>query len=520
MRILAFLAVLALALSGCASKTAVSGTQAPAGSLQWGIVDLPDVPTLDPAQASDTTSLSAVSLIFGGLVRLDGRLGVRPDGASRWTISRGGTVYTFTIRPNLRFADGTRVTASDFAAALQRALGPQGSGGSGSFYLGLISRQTIGKPGHQQVVRSVTAVDARTLRITLSRPAAHFLSELAFPVSYVPEPSVQLRYGAAWTDHAAGFGPYVVKDWQHGSFLTLTRNRYYYAGEPRLKTITFRFYGDRGALTAYGNGAIDLASGFQPGQELPSRPAGATSVPALALDYLAFNATRPPFARADARRAFAAVATPELVSRAMGRAAFPARKFLPPALSPSLPLRRPTENPAVYLSHAGYNRASGFPTVTLIMPRDPYVYRLAQALQRAWQHDLGVSVTLRQLNPSNYSTVVNARAFDVALVRWGGDYADPEDFLGRQLGATSANITGWSPPGYVRAVTLADSYAPTDPRRLSLYRSAVRLAEGDVPIFPLDAPAVNALIRPGLSGVSLTPMGMVVGNWATAGFKG
>src|SRR5579875_1712950 len=134
MRPLILLSLLLL-LAGCATTAA----QHPHSQvLNWGIAGVTDVPTLDPALVSDPTSISVASLVYGGLVGLDSRLQVVPDGASRWQVSPNGRVYTFFIRHHLRFANGRPVTASDFAAALERALGPEGASGTGTFYLNLI----------------------------------------------------------------------------------------------------------------------------------------------------------------------------------------------------------------------------------------------------------------------------------------------------------------------------------------------------------------------------------------------
>ena len=211
MRFILSVLTLAVLICGCGSKSpgivgqAVSPTPHPKTTVQWGLAGISDLPTLDPALASDAASISVASLVYGGLVRFDRHLRVQPDGASHWTISRDGKTYTFFLRPNLRFADGSKVTANDFVAALDRALGPEGPAGTAPFYLQLIVGSTSGtKP------RGIVAVNRSTVRITLTHPAAHFLSELAFPSSFVPEPSLVRRYGASWTDHAMGFGPYMV----------------------------------------------------------------------------------------------------------------------------------------------------------------------------------------------------------------------------------------------------------------------------------------------------------------------
>jgi ABC-type transport system substrate-binding protein len=476
--------------------------------LQWGVIGVTDVPTLDPALASDPISISVASLVYGGLVRLDSKLKVRPDGAQRWTISPDGRSYTFYLRPNLRFPDGNRVTASDFAASLQRAMGPEGASGTAPFYLSLIDHGT----------NAIRVVNPTTLRISIAHPAAHFLTELAFPAADVIDPSTMKRYGTAWTDHAAGFGPYYVKTWQHSQYLTLVRNPHYYGGRPPLHSVSLRFYpAESDGIAAYRQQKVDVLSGLQPGQAISDPPEGTRRVPALAMDYLAFNLTSGPFRKTDVRRAFAAAWKPSLVTGAMGHTAFAAHGFLPAALDLTAPSWKPKTSPAQYLAK-GHVSAAKFPRVVLILPNDPYLHALGEALITRWRRDLGVTVTARRLNAKDYGAVLDTRAYGIALVRWGGDYPDTSDFLGTQLGSTSANVTGWSGKRFRAAVALADSYSPDDPRRATLFRAATRYARGHLPILPLDEPAVTALIRGSLHGVDLTPLGTITGEWSRARF--
>ena len=519
MRSVLLVLVLALVVAGCASS-ASSAHRARPTVLRWGLVGLTDVPTLDPALASDPTSISLSSLIYGGLVRLDGRLRVRPDGAKRWTISRDGRDYTFYLRHNLRFPDGKTVTASDFAAALRRSLGPDGSLGTASPYLDLIARPAS-KAHAAGSAPAVRVVNATTLRISLIRPAAHFLAELAFPASYVPELGLIAEYGSHWTDHAAGFGPFSVLTWRHSRYLILQRNPYYYGSKPALKRIVLRYYAQSAsAITGYQAGGLDLVSGWQAGETVSPKPAGIRRVPALALDYLAFNTARLPFYRLHARQAFATVWTPRLAVQTMGDAAFPATGFLPTAFGVQVPLWHATGRGQTYLAQARYASGKHFPSIALVVPQDPRVDALARALQSAWRAALGLNLIVRQLNPSDYSRILDAHAFDVAIVRWGADYADPQDFLGTQLGSSPDNVTGWTRRAYDAAIRLADSYAPIDPRRTTLFQQAAQLAVRKVPILPLDEPAQTAVISPDLTNVEITPLGTISGDWARVHFRG
>ena len=506
MRPLILLSLLLL-LAGCATTAA----QHPHSQvLNWGIAGVTDVPTLDPALVSDPTSISVASLVYGGLVGLNSRLQVIPDGAAHWKISSGGRVYTFFIRPHLRFADGQTVTATDFAGALERALGPEAAAGTGSFYLDLIRGASNGRPA-----RGIQVVNRSTLRITLVHPAAHFLSELAFPASYVPEPRLLQGGNSDWTDQAAGFGPYHVTVWRHSKLLVLRPNPYYYAGRPRLRQIRISFYQQvSSAVAAFHRGALDLVSGLPPGSSL--RPtAGLSRIPALALDYVAFNTARAPFSHLSARRAFATVDVSHVAARVMGRGVFPTDNIVPPSWNIKAPPAHISSGGHALLSHL----QSAGRLLIFVAPRDPQIAPLAHALIKAWQKALGVHIVYRPLNDSNYEFVLSKHAFDLALVRWGGDYSDPQDFLATQLGPSPDNITSWAPHHFDRLVSQADTQA-SPARRLALYRAAALEAGHLLPILPADQPAQEALIAPDLHGMTLTPLGTIAGAWPGVRFRG
>src|SRR6266851_2231231 len=77
-----------------------------------------DLTTLDPALAYDQNSLSAISLIYTGLVQLNDQQEIQPGMASSWSQSSDGLTWTFTLRTGLKFSDGTQITANDVAYSL------------------------------------------------------------------------------------------------------------------------------------------------------------------------------------------------------------------------------------------------------------------------------------------------------------------------------------------------------------------------------------------------------------------
>ncbi len=114
-------------------KTLADVSEAPVGVFNrlWS-----DPPTLDPHLTSDTTSAGVVVEIFGGLVGFDTNLRLIPDLADSWDISNDGLTYTFKIRDDAVFHDGTKVTAEDFKWSLERAVNPDTASPTAKTYLG------------------------------------------------------------------------------------------------------------------------------------------------------------------------------------------------------------------------------------------------------------------------------------------------------------------------------------------------------------------------------------------------
>src|SRR5436853_4539238 len=110
--------------SAASAQPSVATGGAPADTLRWSLEGISDLSSIDPAKPGDAPAITAINLIFGGLIRLNDKLEVEPDGASEWKVSQDGTTYTFTIRDGLKFADGTPVTAGDFVYSINRAPSP------------------------------------------------------------------------------------------------------------------------------------------------------------------------------------------------------------------------------------------------------------------------------------------------------------------------------------------------------------------------------------------------------------
>ena len=174
-----------------------------------------DLKTLDPHITSDSIVRNYGYMVYDTLFALDDKLQVKLQMVDKWDRSADGKVYTFTLRSGLKFHDGAPVTAADAVASLKRW------GQKDSFGQQLLS--------HTQ---SLDAVDARTLKLTLTRPWALVLDALAKPGAPVPF-IMPAKVAAAPTDKPVdsiiGSGPFMFKrdEWSPGAKVVFVRNPTY-----------------------------------------------------------------------------------------------------------------------------------------------------------------------------------------------------------------------------------------------------------------------------------------------------
>ncbi|HEU5090794.1 MAG TPA: ABC transporter substrate-binding protein, partial [Roseiflexaceae bacterium] len=238
-------------------------TADPATTLRWSLEGISDLTSIDPAKPGDAPTITVINNVFGGLVRLDDKLQVQPDGASEWKVSDDGKTYTFTLRDGLKFADGTPVTAGDFAYSINRALSPDTASYGAPFQLGHILGAQDVVDGKATEASGIKAVDDKTLEITLDQPIAYFLAQLTYPYTFVVPKSL-VESGADWETRAYGTGPYKVQEWKRGQSVLLTANENYWAGTPGIPNILHVFNKDsETAFQLYQTGELDIMGSQQ-----------------------------------------------------------------------------------------------------------------------------------------------------------------------------------------------------------------------------------------------------------------
>jgi peptide/nickel transport system substrate-binding protein len=274
------------------------------------------LPQRDPVQAYDPFAVPALATVYDGLVALrrsGGAAGLTlvPDLAR--TLPRpagGGTAYTFTLRPGIRYSNGTPVRASDFRRGIQRQLR---FGANPPYYEGILGGQTC----HQHPRRCdlsagiITNDAAGTVTFHLGHADPDFLYKLALLLA-VPAPPGAPDHTIYRAPFLPGTGPYKLSQYRPHASVTLVRNPYFrkwsYAAQPAGYPNVIRFdqvAGPARQESAVIAGRADLTRIYSTnGQSLATRyPARVHTSLKLATEFLFLNTRQPPFTSLKARQA-------------------------------------------------------------------------------------------------------------------------------------------------------------------------------------------------------------------------
>ena len=191
--------------------------------------------TLDPQIANDSGSRLVILNIFEGLVRLDKDDNPVPGVAKSWTVSDDQKVYTFHLREEACWSNGTGVTADDFVFGIQRAIQPSTGSETAYTLYNIKNAEAVNKGKSDVSDLGISAENKTTVKIELEHPDSGFLNVLATPPAMPCNREYFEKSGGQYgrdDDKILSNGAFMVKEsgWSHNEYIYLRKNQYY-AGE-------------------------------------------------------------------------------------------------------------------------------------------------------------------------------------------------------------------------------------------------------------------------------------------------
>jgi peptide/nickel transport system substrate-binding protein len=511
--------LLALAASACDAGRGLHHRRDP-GTLV--VARAADVQLLDPARAVDLESIEIGTLLFEGLVRWEpGTTNIEAGLARSWQSSPDSKIWTFHLRPDIVFHDGTPVNAAAVVFSFQRLRDPSHpnylAGKDANYWRGLL-----------EVVRRVTALDEHTVEIHVDRPYAPLLGYLAlFPIV---SPTAVTRWGEAFKQNPVGAGPFQFGEWRPGDTLVLRRFERYWGARPVLERLVFRVVADgRQRLVELESGSADIATAILPDEQsfVDLHPDLVLHrAPSNDVTYLAFNLTRPPFDQLSVRRAIAyAVNKTPIVKLAFQGRAHPAESPLPPAqwgyyepAEPPYPFDPERARGLLQTAAAGHliDLDATYAFYASSTPR-PYMTspeRVARFLQAALAN-VGIKTELRMQPYAEHIASVRSAEHDLALFGWLGDTGDPDNFLYVLFHSDNATLGSAHNIAFLRDPVidqlLIQAQGVTDQAsRTRLYRAAQERIAELVPWVPIAHSEYVVAARRDVTNVVLSPLGHLV----------
>lgn len=515
------------------------------------MVGISDITTFDPALAYDTPSITAIQMVFTGLVQLNDKFQVQPQLAQSWGLSPDGLSWTFHLKPRLKFSDGTPLTSADVAYSIDRALQPATRSTVAPVFLALIrdSDKLLAGSIASLINDSLLTPDPNTIVMRTRKQAAYFLAMLTHPCSYVVEKKLIDTYGANFTGHLAaggGAGPFKVTQYIHGKEIDFAPNANYYDAQPQLRKVIFPFYPQAAAAyQAYQTGKADTSGVPVSVYASDKKRPDFHQVPQLWINYYTMNYLVKPFDNIHIRQAFAlAIDKTAIANNVWQGTVIPTNHIVPqgmPGYNPHLTGPDGTQslkgNPALAkslfnlgLKEEGWSSISQLPPIKLTYAKDTSNFEQeAKALIAMWQQVLGVTVTA---DPVDYNTLLdevtaatnNPQGMQMWELAWVAEYPDPQDWLTRQfdMGVPNNNMNYGqnSSSDAARQQNTQKQLEAADANfqqeaRLQAYQKAEQQLVNDVAWLPMEQVTEVFLRKPYVIGMVDNALGLIPpDDWA------
>lgn len=465
-----------------------------------GVVGVPQ--TLDPAAGLEGSIPLVARHVFDTLLTFrEGSTDVDAGLATKWSVSRDGLTWSFVLRDNARFHDGTPVTAAEVALSFARHLRPEGETPPGIAWSALLR----GYPG---VIKDVRAADTRTVQIVLTQPYAPLLTVLAHPAL-----GIVRRASVDGASRLIGSGPYRVVDASQGR-MALEAVPGHWTGPTRNERLVFlEVATNENAEAEFDARSLDVW--FSPGA--PRRAEWALSAPGLRVGYLAFQTEKEPFSRKRVRQAVAAALDPSVIGVALDRAAVPLQSFLPFGVwsrregGPILGGGR--EQVKKLLAEGGWTAGHKSTLVAIGDGGELNISKLAEAIAlMLGANDMAINV--RAETGPGAKTTLQSGDYDIVLTEATVIGGDPHLFLfplstseGVAKGPRAMNFSFYRNPRLDDTLIRASQLA-FRAERLRLYQRAQAMLADEMPWIPVYVRLQWAVVRPEVKGLRLHPTGL------------
>lgn len=473
--------------------------------------------SLDPHRVSGDWENRIVGDYLEGLMAEDAMAQPILGQAASFTISDDGLVYTFTIRDDALWSDGTPVTAGDFDFAFRRLFEPERAADYAYLQYPILNAEAINAGEMEMDQLGVRVIDDKTIEFTLGAPAPFFLDALTHYTSYPLPRHVLEEFGDDWIrpQNIVGNGPYNIVEWVPNSYIRAVKSETYYdAANVQIAEVYYYALDDiSAALQRYRAGEFDIMTDFPTDQYQllqTQYPGQAHVAPFLGIYYYVMNQTMPELQDVNVRTAMSMAINRDIIGPdILGTGELPAYGWVPPGTA-NYPFEGYTPEWASWsygdrvaeavrlMEAAGYTARNPL-NLQLRYNTNENHQRIAVAIAAMWE-PLHINVELFNSEVAvHYDALQNNDFAGVGRAGWLMDYNDAINTLELLRSDIIYNYGRYNNPEYDallrQSATITDMAA-----RAEVLRQAEVIAMSEVAALPLYYYVSKNVVSPRVSG--------------------
>ncbi len=455
---------------------------------------------IDPHIVTGVPEHKILLALLEGLVIFNPKTnGVLPGVASEWSISKDGLIYTFTFNPDAKWTNGEIVKPEHFVYSWERILSPE----LGAQYADMLYVVKNAESFHKGQIKDFNQVGVSAfenkLVVTLENPTPYFLNILTHYSTWPVHPETVEKFGGMtsrnnqWTrvNNFIGNGPFKLDSWEINKSLKVSRNDLYW-GNSANKINGIEFIPIDNELTQdrlFRSGGIHLANTV-PTEKInryrDERPDELYEHNYFGTYYYRINTNKYPLNNINFRKALSLAIDRELIVKSIlkGNQKI-SYSFTPPDENGYNPKTKLDFNPIKakeFLEKSGYDVNN--PPLEILYNTSEGHQKIAQAIQQFWLKELGIKITLTNVDWKVYLDRESQGQYQISRAGWIGDYVDPNSFLDMMVTDRGNNKTGWSNKQYDSYVKKA-TFANNEAERLRNFSRAEEILMDELPIIPI-----------------------------------
>lgn len=419
-----------------------------------------DPVNLESGNINDTNSAIVQNQIYDTLTKVrPGTTTLVPGLATSWTANTNRTSWTFNLRRNVKFHDGTPFNADAVIFNVNRWWDPAAANAYSSQKTWESWRLVFGeRKGPQSLLKSIRKNSDYQVTFLLSRPLANFPDMIGANFFGVASPTAIKKAGANYgtpVAGAVGTGPYIYRSWVTGAQVTLVANPSYWGGKAKTDTLIIRSIKDPSSrLNELKAGTLDFACDLTPDALKTVRAdknLAAVLRPSFNVGFLSLNTRQEQLKNIKVRQAVRlALNRRAIVDAFWGDLGISDDSFVPPALASANSKKVAFANLNIaaakkLLAEAGY--PNGFSIDLWYMPVSRPYFPTPKPIAEAMAADLGaigIKVNLKTEDWAKYLEDRNkAPGFDMYMIGWTGQYGAPANFYDAFYGAGGTLDSGF-----------------------------------------------------------------------------